>query len=339
MTANLPLGPVMVDVAGHALTDAERVRVLHPLVGGVILFARNYASPDQLKALTAEIRAVRSPELLITVDHEGGRVQRFQAGFTRIPPMRRLGRLHERDPAMAVRLARALGVVLGGELKQHGVDFSFTPCVDLDFGASSVIGDRAFHGDPAVVGTLSRALMEGLAAVGAGAVAKHFPGHGFVAADSHHDVPVDERPYAEIERVDMAPYRELIPAGLAGVMPAHVVYPQVDAQPAGFSRVWLGEILRGKLGFDGLIFSDDLSMEGARVAGDVLGRAHAAFEAGCDMVLVCNAPEMADDLLARLEPIPLDARRAEGMRPRATLPAYDEARKLVADAAGRGAFA
>jgi beta-N-acetylhexosaminidase len=339
MPLELPLGPVMVDVAGLALTDAERERLAHPLVGAVILFARNYASPEQLAALTAEIRAVRTPALLIAVDHEGGRVQRFQSGFTRIPPMRRLGAIHDRDPELAGNLAAALGVVLGAELKRHGVDFSFTPCVDLDFGASTVIGDRAFHSDAAVVGRLAARLMQGLGRVGMGAVAKHFPGHGYVRADSHHDVPVDERPLAEIERLDMAPYRTLIPAGLAGVMPAHVIYPSVDDRPAGFSRIWLQDILRGRLGFDGLIFSDDLSMEGARVAGDILGRAHAAFDAGCDMVLVCNAPEAADDLLSRLGPVRMDPVRAERMRPRGDPHAYSAAHAAVAEASARGAFA
>jgi beta-N-acetylhexosaminidase len=329
----------MVDVAGHALTEHERARLAHPLVGGVILFARNYASPEQLDTLTAEIRAVRSPALLVAVDHEGGRVQRFQEGFTRIPPMRRLGALHDRDPARAGELAEAIGVVLGAELKRHGVDLSFTPCVDLDFGESGVIGDRAFHHEPAVVGALARRLVLGLARVGMGAVGKHFPGHGYVRADSHHDVPVDDRTFEEIDRLDIAPYRALIPAGLAGVMPAHVIYPRVDAQPAGFSRIWLRHVLRTRLGFGGLIFSDDLSMEGARVAGDVVGRARAAFDAGCDMVLVCNAPESADELLARLGHVPMDAARAEAMRPPARDPAYAQARALVAQATEQGDLA
>jgi beta-N-acetylhexosaminidase len=329
----------MVDVAGHALTEHERARLAHPLVGGVILFARNYASPEQLDTLTAEIRAVRSPALLVAVDHEGGRVQRFQEGFTRIPPMRRLGALHDRDPARAGELAEAIGVVLGAELKRHGVDLSFTPCVDLDFGESGVIGDRAFHHEPAVVGALARRLVLGLARVGMGAVGKHFPGHGYVRADSHHDVPVDDRTFEEIDRLDIAPYRALIPAGLAGVMPAHVIYPRVDAQPAGFSRIWLRHVLRTRLGFGGLIFSDDLSMEGARVAGDVVGRARAAFDAGCDMVLVCNAPESADELLARLGHVPMDAARAEAMRPSACDPAYAQARALVARATEQGDLA
>jgi beta-N-acetylhexosaminidase len=337
MPPELPLGPVMVDVAGIALSDAERTRLRHPLVGGVILFARNYASPAQLRTLTAEIHAVRTPALLVAVDHEGGRVQRFLDGFTRIPPMRRLGTLYERQPELAQNLARALGIVLGGELKAHGLDFSFTPVVDLDYGASGVIGDRAFHESPDIVGVLSKALMAGLRQVGMGAVAKHFPGHGWVKADSHLDVPVDDRPLAEIEARDIAPYRTLIPAGLAGVMPAHVVYPAVDAMPAGFSKLWLQDILRGRLGFDGMIFSDDLSMEGARVAGDVVGRAHAAFDAGCDMVLVCNAPDAAETLLARLEPVGLDPRRAEGMRPPAEEGAeYRPALAAVAQAVAEG---
>jgi beta-N-acetylhexosaminidase len=339
MMRELPLGPVMVDVAGLALTDAERARLQHPLVGGVILFARNYAAPEQLAALTAEIRALRRPALLIAVDHEGGRVQRFQAGFTRIPPMRKLGALHDRDPALAGSLAQALGVVLGGELRRHGVDLSFTPCVDLDYGESSVIGDRAFHRDPAVVGALALRLVQGLARVGMGAVAKHFPGHGYVRADSHLDVPVDERPFNEIDRLDIAPYRRLIPAGLAGIMPAHVIFTQVDDKPAGFSRMWLQNVLRIRMGFDGLIFSDDLSMEGARVAGDIVGRARAAFDAGCDMVLVCNAPDTADDLIARLGHVPVNAARLERMRPPGDLGGYAAAQALVAQAAEQGDFA
>jgi beta-N-acetylhexosaminidase len=339
MMRELPLGPVMVDVAGTTLTEAERVRLAHPLVGGLILFARNYASPEQLAALTAEIRAVRRPGLLIAVDHEGGRVQRFQSGFTRIPPMRKLGELHDRDPALAGNLAQALGVILGGELRRNGVDLSFTPCVDLDYGESSVIGDRAFHRDPAVVGALALRLMQGLRRVGMGAVAKHFPGHGYVRADSHHDVPIDERPFNEIDRLDIAPYRMLIPGGLAGIMPAHVIYTQVDDQPAGFSRMWLQNVLRIRMGFDGLIFSDDLSMEGARVAGDIVGRARAAFNAGCDMVLVCNAPDLADDLLARLEHRPMNAARLERMRPPGDLGDYSSAKVVVAQAAEQGVFA
>src|SRR5690606_4942334 len=255
MSLALPLGPVMVDVAGHILTDAERDMLRHPLVGGVILFARNYQSPEQLKALTAAIRAVRTPALLIGVDHEGGRVQRFREGFTCLPPMRSIGRLYDRDPALALHLARATGLVLAAELRAHGVDFSFTPVLDLDFGCSRVIGDRAFHSRPDAVAQLAGALIEGLGLLGMGAVGKHFPGHGGCEADSHVAIPVDRRSLAEIEQNDMQPFKALFARGLTAVMPAHVIYPEVDAQPAGFSRRWLQDILRGQLGFDGMIFS------------------------------------------------------------------------------------
>lgn len=314
MTHRVPLGPVMVDVAGTTLTDAERTMLTHPLVGGVILFARNYESPAQLKALTADLRDVRAPALLIGVDHEGGRVQRFREGFTRLPPMRTLGRLYEREPALARNLAHAIGVVLASELQTHGVDFSFTPVLDVDFGSSSVIGDRAFHSDPYIVAELAGALIEGLRTLGMGAVGKHFPGHGYCAADSHIAMPVDDRTLEEIERTDMQPFRALFQRGLSAVMPAHVVYPQIDAKPAGFSRRWLHEILRQKLSFDGLIFSDDLSMEGASVAGGPLERARAALDAGCDMVLVCNKPDSARMVLEGLDARPVDAERVERMR-------------------------
>ncbi|MCU0897321.1 MAG: beta-N-acetylhexosaminidase [Burkholderiales bacterium] len=312
--AERALGPVMVDVAGLTLSAEERDLLAHPLVGGVILFQRNYHSPEQLGLLTAEIRAARDPALLIAADHEGGRVQRFREGFTRIPPMAEIGRVHDAKPALAEHLARAAGVVIGSELLAAGVDFSFTPVLDVDFGSSSVIGDRAFHADPEVVARLATQLALGLAAVGVAAVGKHFPGHGFVRADSHTEVPIDERDMAEIAAKDLLPYRSLISAGLGGVMPAHVIYPKVDPRPAGFSPVWLKDVLRRDLAFDGMIFSDDLSMEGASVAGDVVARAHAAFDAGCDMVLVCNAPDEAAKLLDRLSPVPLDAARVLRMR-------------------------
>jgi beta-N-acetylhexosaminidase len=314
-TAELPLGSLMVDVAGTALSRAERDRLRHPAVGGVILFARNYESPAQLRALTAAIRAVRSPALLIAVDHEGGRVQRFRHGFTLLPAQRRIGAVFAQDPDRALALAQALGVVIGSELGAHGLDLSFAPVLDVDYGRSAVIGDRSFDADPNVVSLLGASLIRGLAAAGMGAVGKHFPGHGYAAADSHHAIPVDERSIDSLRAMDLAPYRAAIAAGLAGVMPAHVVYPVVDAQPAGFSPIWLQQVLRGELGFRGMIFSDDLTMEGASAAGDIVARAQAAFDAGCDMALVCNAPELAQRLIEQLPPRPLDPARVQAFRP------------------------
>lgn len=311
----LPRGPVVLGVEGHALTDADRRRLAHPLVGGVILFARNYADRAQLAALTAQIRALRTPHLLVCVDHEGGRVQRFRDGFTAIPPMRTLGERWDGDVAGAAAEAERLGTVIARELRAHGVDFSFTPVLDLDYGASTVIGSRAFHANPNAAAHLAACLRRGLDAGGCPAVGKHFPGHGFVAADSHTDVPVDERPLAELLAADLVPFAVLARAGLEGVMPAHVVYPAVDAVPAGYSRVWLQDVLRGRLGFDGLVFSDDLGMAGAFTAGDIVARADAAVAAGCDMVLTCNEFADADDLLARWRPAPQPdlARRAARM--------------------------
>ena len=308
------LGPVMLDVAGVELSASEREILRHPLVGGVILFTRNYRSPQQLCELTAAIRALRVPELLIAVDHEGGRVQRFREGFSRIPPMRHLGTAWDRDRAGACKAAGDIAYVLASELLACGVDFSFTPVLDVDFGASGVIGDRAFHSDPVAIAQLSAALIAGLREAGMANVGKHFPGHGYVRADSHLALPVDERSYADIDASDLLPYRELIKHGLSAVMPAHVIYPAVDAHPAGFSSRWLRQILRAQLRFDGMIFSDDLSMEGASVAGGVVERGRAALDAGCDMVLLCNAPAAAQELLDGLDGASLDQRRAAAMR-------------------------
>ncbi|MGE5339645.1 MAG: beta-N-acetylhexosaminidase [Gemmatimonadota bacterium] len=290
-------GPVVVDLAGPELTPAERTRLTHPRVGMVILFARNYASSEQLRALCDEIHALRTPPLLIAVDHEGGRVQRFRrAPFTAVPAMEALGRLWDRDVMLACRVAVSTGFVMGAELRAHGVDLTFAPVLDLDWSRSSVIGDRALHGDARVVAMLANHLCHGLALAGMANCGKHFPGHGWPRADSHVDVPVDERALQAILDADAAPYRWL-GTSLASVMPAHVVYPQIDSMPAGFSRRWLQQILRQQLGFNGAVFSDDLSMEGARVAGSYAARAQAALDAGCDFVIVCNDAAGAEQVL------------------------------------------
>jgi beta-N-acetylhexosaminidase len=316
----LARGPVVLGIEGLALTEPDRSRLLHPQAGGAILFARNFESGAQLRALTASIRALRSPSLLICVDHEGGRVQRFRDGFTAIPAMRTLGDLWERDVAKAAAEAQRLGALLARELRDHGVDFSLTPVLDLDFGASAVIGDRALHGNPNAVAHLASCLRRGLNAGGCAAVGKHFPGHGFVAADSHDDLPVDERTLDALAADDLIPYAVLAREGLEAVMPAHVVYPAVDKVAAGFSRIWLQDILRARLGFDGMVFSDDLGMAGATGAGDMLARASTAQAAGCDMVLVCNDPEAAELLLDRWRParnadLARRAARMEGVGP------------------------
>ncbi|HEV8256037.1 MAG TPA: beta-N-acetylhexosaminidase [Casimicrobiaceae bacterium] len=297
-------GPVMLDVAGLELTAAERERIAHPLVGGLILFARNYAAPNQLKALTSSIRALRDPPPLIAVDHEGGRVQRFRNGFAALPAMRTLGEQWDRDAAAAAAEAERIGSRIAVELGAHGIDFSFTPVLDLDYGHSAVIGDRALHRNPNAVAHLAAALCRGLSDGGMAAVGKHFPGHGFVGTDSHAEIPVDKRPLTVLEKADLVPFGALVRLGIDGIMPAHVVFSAVDDRPAGFSSIWLQEVLRTRLGFAGLIFSDDLSMAGAQGAGDIVARAEAACAAGCDMVLVCNDPAAADALLSRWRPGP-----------------------------------
>ncbi|MGZ5271693.1 MAG: beta-N-acetylhexosaminidase [Ramlibacter sp.] len=283
--------PLILDIAGTQLTDTDRRRLAHPLTGGMILFGRNWHDRAQLAALCADIKAVR-PDLLICVDHEGGRVQRFRTdGFTHLPPMRVLGELWMRDALAATNAATAAGYVLGAELRACGVDFSFTPVLDLDWGESGVIGDRAFHRDARVVSMLAKSLMHGLLQAGMANCGKHFPGHGFVKADSHTEIPVDGRSLKAVLADDAAPYGWLNTT-LSSVMPAHVVYPKVDSLPAGFSPRWLQAVLRDRLGFAGAIFSDDLSMEGARrIDGREVSytqAAQAALKAGCDMVLLCN---------------------------------------------------
>ena len=283
--------PLVIDIAGTALTDDDRRRLAHPLVGGLILFARNWQSRAQLSQLSADIKRLR-PDLLICVDHEGGRVQRFRAdGFTHLPPMRALGELWMQDAMRAQDAASACGYVLAAELRACGVDFSFTPVLDLDWGPSGVIGDRAFHADARVVTMLAKSLTHGLLRAGMAHCGKHFPGHGFTAADSHTDAPRDTRSLKAILQDDAAPYGWL-GSTLTAVMPAHVIYPKVDSRPAGFSARWLQAILRGRLGFDGAIVSDDLSMEGARrIDGRTLTPTEAvlaALDAGCDLALLCN---------------------------------------------------
>lgn len=316
-TTKLPHGPLMIDIAGLELSDLDRQRLAHPLVGGLILFARNYQSPEQLSRLTAEVHALRTPSLPIAIDHEGGRVQRCREGFTRLPPMRRLGELWEENAQEALSAAHDIGYVLAAELRQKGVDLSFTPVLDLDWGRSGVIGNRSFHGDPLVVAQLAGALIDGLRRAEMAACGKHFPGHGWAEADSHIAIPVDPRSLAELA-TDMEPYRRL---RLDAVMPAHVIYPQVDSRPAGFSPVWIS-MLREELGFDGVIFSDDLSMEGASIAGDIVCRASAAWNAGCDLLLVCNAPDAVGDVLERWQPEfdPLRSARISQLLPTVALP-------------------
>lgn len=337
-----PLGPVMLDVAGLALTPEERERLLDPLVGGVILFARNFRDSEQLSALTADIHALRQPPLIVAVDHEGGRVQRFRSdGFTRLPPMRCIGRIWERDHVVALESARCVGYVLAAELLARGVDLSFAPVLDLDYGTSRVVGDRAFHRDPQIVATLAQSLVAGMAEAGMGCVGKHFPGHGYAEADSHVEIPVDERDFNAIWEQDIAPYRQRLRRQLSGIMPAHVIYRRVDPNPAGFSRFWLKDVLRSRVGFDGVIFSDDLTMAGACVAGDILARARAAHSAGCDMVLVCNHPDLAAELLDHWAPEvdPASRARIEALRARHRCadafaleldPIYQQARAVVA---------
>lgn len=320
---SMPLGPLMIDIAGTELTDLDRERLCHPLVGGIILFSRNFTDVVQLEKLATEIHGLRSPRLLIAADHEGGRVQRFRQGFTRLPAMSALGAAWEQDPESALNKARQVGYVLAAELRARGVDLSFTPVLDLDYGCSTVIGNRSFHRRPEAVAQLAGALIEGLRQAGMAACGKHFPGHGHVEADSHVAIPVDERSLEALQE-DIAPYRRLV---LDAVMPAHVTYPAVDDKTAGFSNTWIN-YLRNDVKFDGVIFSDDLSMEGASVVGGVIDRVEAAHRAGCDMLLLCNAPDSVGEVLEKWRP---DAnpvrdaarsRRIEKLLPTGTAPSW-----------------
>lgn len=313
----MTLGPLMVDVAGHELTAEDREVLRHPLVGSVILFTRNYADPAQLAALVAQVKALRSPPLLVSVDHEGGRVQRFRPGFSVLPAARRIGHEYDMDHRQGLELARRMAWLMASELRSVGVDFSFAPCVDLDYGVSEIIGDRAFHARPDIVGQLAVAYMQGMREAGMAATAKHFPGHGAVVADSHLALPVDRRSLADLEP-DIAPYRRLIANELPAVMMAHVLYPDVDAVPASFSPRWVGAVLRGELTFQGVVFADDLSMAGAGAMGHILARAEAALTAGCDILPVCNDRQSVVTLLESLpvKPGPASQLRILRMRGR-----------------------
>jgi len=336
----MSLGPLMIDLAGTTISAEERKLLRHPLVGGVILFTRNYAEPAQLTALTRAIHAERSPPLIVAVDQEGGRVQRFRPGFSLLPPARRIGHEYDLDARAGIALARSVGWLMAAELRAHGVDISFAPCVDLDLGVSEVIGERAFHARPEAVGQLAVAWMHGMREAGMAATAKHFPGHGAVAADSHLTLPMDRRPLVDLAP-ELAPYRRLIANGLPAVMVAHVLFSAVDAAPASLSSRWIRDVLRAELMFQGVVFADDLSMAGAAAYGSIVTRARQALAAGCDMLPVCNNRASVIELLAGLdvEPQPASSLRLvrlhgrAGAPERAVLeasPAWARARDLLA---------
>lgn len=297
----MTLGPVMLDVKGYELDDDDRRRLLHPQTGGVILFSRNYRDPQQLTELCQQIHHLRDPRLVISVDHEGGRVQRFREGFQSIPAMGHLGDHYDDDAPQALQLAETFGWMMSAELLHYGVDLSFAPVLDIGDPVSSVIGDRAFHRNPEAIAHLANAWIRGMRRAGMEAVGKHFPGHGSVEGDSHHVMPFDRRSFDAIEALDLVPFRRVIHTHLAGIMMAHVIYDQVDASAAGYSRYWIETVLREQLQFDGVVFSDDLSMSGAESVGGYAERARLALAAGCDILLVCNNPDGADEVLDSLQ--------------------------------------
>jgi beta-N-acetylhexosaminidase len=294
-------GPLMLDVEGLKLSSADRERLAHPAAGGIILFARNYESPEQVRALIEDIHKAGSTSLLIAVDQEGGRVQRFRHGFSALPAAHKFGDLYTRNHQKARQAAVEIGWLMAAELRTVGVDFSFAPVLDLETDISKVIGDRAFSAKPGVIGELAYAWSSGAREAGMPSVGKHFPGHGCVEADSHHELPVDDREFSDIWGNDLIPFQHLINNGLEGLMPAHVIYSSCDSKPAGYSRFWIQDVLRKRLGYKGCIFSDDLSMAAADVAGSYPERARAALEAGCDMVLVCNNQQAAEQVLDELK--------------------------------------
>ena len=295
------IGPLMIDVEGLTLTNEDIKRIVHPMVGGIILFARNYKDTDQLKNLTDAIRKIRGHDFLIAVDHEGGRVQRFREGFTTIPAMRKLGEVWDKDPKKANHLAFLIGQIIATELRVFDIDFTFTPVLDIDYSESTVIRDRAFHSNIEAIKSLASNLLQGLRKAGMEGVGKHFPGHGYIKADSHLSISEDTRTLDEIASKDMSVFTSLIEHGLNAVMPSHVLYSQIDKNPAGFSSFWLKEQLRGNFHFKGAIFSDDMSMKGAILGGEMKDRILKALEAGCDMVLLCNHPQLVDEVLLKLD--------------------------------------
>lgn len=297
----MSLGPVMLDVEGPVLTGKDRKRLLHPQTGGVILFSRNYQSPRQLKALVDEIHSLRNPRLIVAVDQEGGRVQRFREGFQRLPAMGLLGDLYEQDQQQALSMAQTVGWIMASELLFYGIDLSFAPVLDLGHKISTVIGDRAFHTHPDIIVRLANALTRGMNEAGMEAVGKHFPGHGSVEGDSHHVMPFDRRAKDSIMSNDLQTFRRVIDTHLTGIMMAHVIYEHVDELPAGYSSFWIQDVLRAQMGFVGTVFSDDLSMSGAESVGGYAARAEASLQAGCDMLLVCNNPAGADEVLDSLK--------------------------------------
>ena len=334
----MSLGPLFIDVAGTELTAADRELLAHPLIGGVILFKRNYAEPAQLRALVADIQALRSPPLLVSVDQEGGRVQRFREGFSELPPLRRIGQMFDADASQGLAMARSLGWLMASELLGAGVDLSFAPCIDLDYGLSEVIGDRSFHARAPVVAQLAVAYMHGMRDAGMAATAKHFPGHGAVVADSHLALPVDRREPSDMDQ-DLLPYRRLIDNGLPAVMVAHVQFPAVDPLPASFSRRWIHGVLRGDLGFKGLVIADDLKMAAASVAGGLVERAGRALEAGCEVLLACNdrpgAEQLVQELKVRPDPVAqlrlvrMRGHKHAGFETLAASPAWQSAREWL----------
>lgn len=317
----MSLGQVMLGIGGFSLSQEEREILRHPQVGGVILFTRNFHDVAQLQELMREIHALRRPQLLVAVDQEGGRVQRFHGDFTRLPPLGVLAPLYDRAPQRARDLATTMGWLMAAEQRAVGIDLSFAPVLDLGRGVSRVIGDRAFHAQPEAVADLARSYVRGMHRAGMAATGKHFPGHGSVAPDSHLELPRDERPWGDLQLEDMVPFERMIGAGMEAVMMAHVIYPALDPEPASFSRAWIQDVLRNRLGFQGAVFSDDLGMQAACCIGDFPARARAAVEAGCDMILLCNDPDQIGPVLDSLPvPDPVAAMRLARLHGRAGSP-------------------